>query len=44
MVEISTGDVTTLAGHDDAVQAVLFDILGQYLLSGSSDGSVCIWS
>ena len=44
LIEIGTGEVTTLAGHDDAVQAVAFDMVGQFLLSGASDGAVCIWS
>ncbi|XP_078486906.1 sperm-associated antigen 16 protein [Ciona intestinalis] len=44
MVEVGTSDVTMLAGHDDAVQAVTFDIGGQFMLSGGSDGSMRVWS
>uniref|UniRef100_H2YSK2 Uncharacterized protein n=1 Tax=Ciona savignyi TaxID=51511 RepID=H2YSK2_CIOSA len=43
-VEIGTSDVTMLAGHDDAVQAVTFDLGGQFMLSGGSDGTLRVWS
>jgi len=32
-----------LAGHEDAVQAVLFDRQGQYLVSCGSDNSFRLW-
>lgn len=44
MIEIGTSDVTMLAGHDDAVQAVDFDKGGQFLISGGSDGTLRMWS
>ena len=36
--------VTTLTGHEDAVQTIAFDQSGEYLLSGGSDATVRIWS
>jgi len=44
MIEIGTSDVTILAGHDDAVQAVDFDLSGQFMVSGGSDGCLRIWA
>ncbi|XP_057293949.1 sperm-associated antigen 16 protein-like [Hydractinia symbiolongicarpus] len=42
--EISTGHITPLSPHDDAVQTVLFDRNGEYMVSGSSDSTVKVWS
>lgn len=42
--EISTGHITPLSSHDDAVQTVLFDRNGEYMVSGSSDSTVKVWS
>jgi len=44
MLDIQTLDVTQLSGHSDAVQSVIFDRNGEYLMSGGSDGDVKIWS
>ncbi|XP_076807402.1 sperm-associated antigen 16 protein-like [Clavelina lepadiformis] len=44
MIEIGTSNITQLSGHDDAVQAVDFDMTGQFLLSGSSDGHLYVWT
>lgn len=33
-----------LVGHEDAVQAVLFDPAGQYLMSCGSDNTFRVWS
>lgn len=44
LYEIETGNVTLLTGHEDAVQTVIFDKSGEYLLSGSSDTTVKLWS
>ena len=44
MYEISTGHVSVLTGHEDAVQTVLFDRNCEYLISGSSDTTVKVWS
>jgi len=40
-----TGDeITTLKGHDDSVQDLLFDVNGKYLISGGADNSFRYWS
>lgn len=44
MYEVATGKVTHLTGHEDAVQSVLFDRAGEFLLSAGSDGTIRIWS
>ena len=44
MYEIASGNVTSLTGHDDAVQTVLCDLNAEYLVSGSSDTTINIWS
>ncbi|XP_055036235.2 sperm-associated antigen 16 protein [Misgurnus anguillicaudatus] len=44
MVEIASLHVSSLTGHDDAVQSVIFDHKGQYLLSAGSDGEILIWA
>ncbi|XP_066300435.1 sperm-associated antigen 16 protein-like [Branchiostoma lanceolatum] len=44
MFEVGSGQVSSLTGHEDAVQAVVFDRKGEYLVSGGSDGTVRIWS
>ena len=36
--------VTTLVGHDDAVQSVVFDKSGEFMVSGGTDCTVRIWS
>ena len=36
--------VSTLVGHEDAVQSVVFDSSGNFLVSGGSDMTVRIWS
>ncbi|EDO33837.1 predicted protein [Nematostella vectensis] len=44
MYEVASGKVNQLTGHEDAVQSVLFDRAGEFLLSSGSDGTVRIWS
>ena len=44
MYEVSTGKVTSLIGHEDAVQATIFDRAGEFLVSAGSDYTVRIWS
>ena len=44
MIEVATCQATELTAHEDAVQSVLFDRLGEFLVSGGSDGTVRIWS
>lgn len=42
--EVATGNISQLTGHEEAVQNVLFDHAGEFLLSSGSDGTVRIWS
>jgi len=42
--EMENEQVTTLTGHEDAVQAVIFDVNGEFMVSGGSDSQVKIWS
>ncbi|OWF39576.1 sperm-associated antigen 16 protein-like isoform X1 [Mizuhopecten yessoensis] len=44
MYEISNGRVSPLIGHEDAVQCLIFDRSGEYMVSGGSDCTVRIWS
>ncbi|XP_071943272.1 sperm-associated antigen 16 protein-like [Antedon mediterranea] len=44
MFEIASGQVSNLTGHEDAVQAVMFDRNGEFLVSGGSDSTIRIWS
>lgn len=44
MYEVSNGQMTSLVGHEDAVQCLVFDRLGEFLVSGGSDLTVRIWS
>ena len=37
-------DLAELEGHEDAVQVVLFDDSGKFMVSGSSDRTYRIWS
>lgn len=43
LVELSSSFVSTLLGHDDAVQSVVFDHKGD-LISAGCDGEIFIWS
>jgi WD40 repeat protein len=36
--------VNELTGHEDAVQAVIFDPAGQYMVSCGSDNTFRLWS
>lgn len=36
--------ITSLAGHEDAVQCLIFDVGGEFMVSGGSDNVVRIWS
>jgi len=42
--EIENEQVTTLTGHEDAVQTVIFDHNGEFMLSGGSDNLIKVWS
>nr|KAG5692362.1 hypothetical protein BaRGS_007975 [Batillaria attramentaria] len=44
MYEITNGQVTSLVGHEDAVQCLTFDHTGEFLVTGGSDNTVRIWS
>ncbi|CAG2192150.1 Sperm-associated antigen 16 protein,Flagellar WD repeat-containing protein Pf20 [Mytilus edulis] len=44
MYEVASGKVSSLVGHEDAVQCLAFDQNGEYLISGGSDCTVRIWS
>ncbi|XP_007259622.2 sperm-associated antigen 16 protein [Astyanax mexicanus] len=44
LVEVASLHLSSLSGHNDAVQSVIFDHKGEYLLSAASDGAICIWS
>ncbi|XP_071100813.1 sperm-associated antigen 16 protein-like [Haliotis cracherodii] len=44
MYEVGSGQTTALIGHEDAVQCVLFDRSGDFMVSGGSDNTVRIWS
>ncbi|XP_076456214.1 sperm-associated antigen 16 protein-like isoform X2 [Babylonia areolata] len=44
MYELANGTTIPLIGHEDAVQCVLFDRSGEFLVSGGSDNTVRIWS
>jgi WD40 repeat protein len=42
--EVASGKLLTLAGHEDAVQCVLFERAGEFLVSGGSDLTFRIWA
>uniref|UniRef100_A0AAY4E8U6 Sperm-associated antigen 16 protein n=1 Tax=Denticeps clupeoides TaxID=299321 RepID=A0AAY4E8U6_9TELE len=44
LVRLATLQVSSLLGHEDAVQSVTFDHREDYLLSGGADGAIIIWS
>ena len=44
MYEVASGKQSQLTGHEEAVQTVLFDKTGEFLLSAGSDGTLRIWS
>uniref|UniRef100_H3B6C1 Sperm associated antigen 16 n=2 Tax=Latimeria chalumnae TaxID=7897 RepID=H3B6C1_LATCH len=44
IVELGSCQQSSLVGHEDAVQSVQFDLKGDILVSGGSDGVVCLWS
>ena len=44
LFELAAQKVTSLAGHEDAVQALTFDFHGEFLVSAGSDHTVRIWS
>lgn len=44
MYEVANGRISSLVGHEDAVQCLIFDRAGEYLVSGGSDCTIRIWS
>ncbi|XP_076130199.1 sperm-associated antigen 16 protein [Alosa pseudoharengus] len=44
LVDLASSQVTSLTGHEDAVQCVIFDHKGNILMSAGSDGSILVWS
>lgn len=44
MYDITGEKSISLTGHKDAVQGVVFDKRGEYLISAASDGTIRIWS
>lgn len=43
-LELKSGDLSSLVGHEDEVQSVIFDHKAEHLVSGGSDGTVRIWN
>ncbi|XP_074856911.1 sperm-associated antigen 16 protein isoform X1 [Carettochelys insculpta] len=43
-LELSSGQLSSLAGHEDEVQSVAFDPKAEHLLSGGADGTLRLWS
>lgn len=44
MYIVANGEISSLVGHEDAVQCVAFDKAGEFMISGGSDHTVRIWS
>ncbi|KAM6977642.1 sperm-associated antigen 16 protein [Aplochiton taeniatus] len=44
VVDLAVSQVAFELKHKDAVQSVVFDHKGEYLLSGASDGQIYMWS
>ncbi|XP_067892240.1 sperm-associated antigen 16 protein isoform X2 [Heterodontus francisci] len=44
ILDLPSGQLHSLAGHEDAVQCVLFDHMGECVVSGGSDGTVRLWT
>lgn len=44
MYEMANGRISSLVGHEDAVQCLIFDRTGEYMVSGGSDCTIRIWS
>lgn len=43
-LELKSGQLSSLLGHEDEVQSVIFDHKAEHLVSGGSDGTVRIWN
>uniref|UniRef100_A0A8C2DY63 Sperm-associated antigen 16 protein n=1 Tax=Cyprinus carpio TaxID=7962 RepID=A0A8C2DY63_CYPCA len=44
IIEVASLHTSSLIAHEDAVQSVIFDHKGEYLLSAGSDGAIHVWS
>ncbi|XP_067108250.1 sperm-associated antigen 16 protein-like [Osmerus mordax] len=44
LMDLAVSQVARVLKHEDAVQSVIFDHKGEYLLSGVSDGQIYVWS
>ncbi|XP_015686547.1 sperm-associated antigen 16 protein [Protobothrops mucrosquamatus] len=44
MLELKSGHLSSLLGHEDKVQSVIFDHMAEHLISGGSDGTIRIWN
>ncbi|KAF4079136.1 hypothetical protein AMELA_G00189690 [Ameiurus melas] len=44
LVEVATSHVSSLLGHNDTVQSVIFDHKGENILSAGHNGEILIWS
>ncbi|XP_030066285.1 LOW QUALITY PROTEIN: sperm-associated antigen 16 protein [Microcaecilia unicolor] len=42
-LDLATGNLDNIEGHEDSVQSVIFDFKGDYMFSGGSDGVVMVW-
>ncbi|XP_050772122.1 sperm-associated antigen 16 protein isoform X2 [Gopherus flavomarginatus] len=43
-LELKSGQLSSLVGHEDEVQSIVFDHKAEHLLSGGSDGTLLLWS
>nr|XP_034994797.1 sperm-associated antigen 16 protein isoform X2 [Zootoca vivipara] len=43
-LELKSGLLSSLLGHEDEVQSIVFDHKAEHLVSGGSDGTVRIWN
>lgn len=43
-LELKSGHLSSLLGHEDKVQSVIFDHMAEHLISGGSDGTIRIWN
>ncbi|XP_067326473.1 sperm-associated antigen 16 protein isoform X2 [Anolis sagrei] len=43
-LELKSGQLSSLVGHEDEVQSIMFDHKAEHLLSGGSDGTIRIWN
>ncbi|XP_019409771.1 PREDICTED: sperm-associated antigen 16 protein isoform X1 [Crocodylus porosus] len=44
VLELKSGQLSSLMGHEDDVQCVVFDHKAEHLLSGGADGTVRLWT